>query len=174
MIRFYPLVNVMGYPWVYYDRYETYLPKKNPRDERGHQRTGPMDCTRFNRLLEDIRVNGKENPFIIEYYCKDLPNAKGLRDAPVLAIRTGNNCAEAMQQLGLTDAPALFVVPKTQEPRLPPAPHIDIPIDEYLVGEICALWRELPRGNEDPIGEKGAWRDSELLTDIIRETQNGH
>jgi len=171
MVRYYPLVDVMGYPWVYYDRYETFLPKKCPRDEMGHQRTGPMDCTRFDRLLEDIREHGKENPFIVEYYCKDLPNAKGLRDAPVLAIRTGNNCAEAMKQLGLTNAKALFVVPKSQITNLPTSPHFDIPIDGNLEREINALWRELPRGNEDPIGEKAASRDSELLTDLIRSTK---
>ncbi len=170
MVRFYSSVDVMGYPWVYYDRYETYLPKKCPRDEMGHQRTGPMDCAQFNRLFEDIRANGKENPFIIEYYCKDLPNAKGFRDAPVLAIRTGNNCAEAMKQLGLTHAPALFVVPKTQQTRLPTDPYTDIPINKNLQNAVQNLWRELPRGNDEPIGEKAAWRDSELLTDLIRST----
>ncbi len=171
MIRFYPIVRISDYPWVYYDRYETYLPKKNHRDEMGHQRTGPMDCAGFDRLLDDIKENGKENPFIIEYYCKDLPNAKGLRDAPVLAIRTGNNCAEAMAQLGMSYASALFVVPTTQLPRLPTDPYVDIPIDVELQRTISSLWKDLPRGNDEPVGLKGAWQDSELLIDLIRSTK---
>ncbi len=170
MVRFYPSVRFVDYPWVYYDRYEAYLPKKNPRDEKGHQRTGPMDCAGFDRLFEDIKKRGKENPFIVEYYCKDLPNAQGFRDAPVLAIRTGNNCAEAMIQLGMTDAPILFVIPKTQVRRLPAGMFIDILIDGDLLRNISKLWKDLPRGNDEPIGEKNAWRDSELLVDLISET----
>ncbi len=172
MIRFYPSINILNYPWVYYDRYEDYLPKKNPRDQFGHVRTGSMDYGRFTLLKSDIAEHGVENPFIIEYYNKDLPNAQGLREAPVLAIRTGNNRAEAMQQLGITNAPALFVVPKTQLINLPTISYIDIPIDKRLEGEVCKLWKEVVRGNDEPLGIVGAWRDSELLTDIIRESRD--
>jgi len=37
MIRFYPSTRIIDYPWVYFDRYETYLPKKDRRDQFGHQ-----------------------------------------------------------------------------------------------------------------------------------------
>ena len=173
MIRFYPSVKILDYPWVYFDRYEDYLPKKNPRDQFGHARTGSMDMGRFTALKDDIEKHGVENPFIIEYYNKDLPNAQGLREAPVLAIRTGNNRAEAMHQLNITEAPALFVVPKTQLNHLPTASHIVIPINQWLEKEVCKLWKEVVRGNDEPLGIVGAWRDSVLLTDLIRESRNG-
>lgn len=172
MIRFYPSVKILDYPWVYYDRYEDYLPKKNRRDQFGHARTGSMDMGRFTALKDDIAEHGIENPFIIEHYCKDLPNAKGFRDAPVLAIRTGNNRAEAMQQLGISEAPALFVVPKTQLNHLPTCTHVDIPLDRWLEKNVCKLWKEVVRSNDEPLGIVGAWRDSELLMDIIRESKN--
>lgn len=172
IIRFYESANVLKYPWVYYDRYEDFLPKENIRDELGHQRTGSMDCGGFDRLMADIKEHGIENPFIIEYYNKDLPNAQGLREAPVLAIRTGNNRAEAMHQLKITNAPALFVVPRTQVGNLPTTGYVDIPINRYLEGRVCDLWHEVVRGNDEPLGIVSAWRDSELLTDIIRGTKN--
>ena len=168
IVRFYEEVDILQYPWVYHDRYEEWLPKKNPRDAMGHQRTGPMDWEGFNRLKEDIRVNGIECPFIVEYYCKDLPNAKGLREAPVLAIRTGNNRAEAMHQLGMWVAPALFVVPVEQVGKLPTDGYVDIPCDKNLTRNVNQLWKEVVRGNDEPMGEVGAWRDSVLLTDLIR------
>ena len=172
MVRYYEEVDILRYPWVYHDRYEHYLPKKNPRDEMGYMRTGPMDCAGFTRLKDDIEENGIECPFIIEYYRKDLPNAKGLRDAPVLAIRTGNNRAEALCQLGITFAPALFVVPRTQLKNLPTDPHVDLVMDRTLASQVNKYWHEIVRGNNEPIGLIGAWRDSELLTDICRETEN--
>ncbi len=172
MVRFYPSVKILDYPWVYYDRYEDYLPKKDPRELVGHVRTGSMDWGRFTALKDDIEKHGVENPFIIEHYCKDLPNAKGFRDAPVLAIRTGNNRAEAMSQLKIFEAPALFVVPKTQLSHLPTSSHTDIPIDCRLGGTVAKLWKEVVRGNDEPLGVVSAWRDSELLTDIIRESRN--
>ena len=172
MIRYYPCVRILDYPWVYFDRYEDYLPKKNPRDQFGHARTGSMDMGRFDRLKLDIALYGIECPFIIEHYCKDLPNAEGLRDAPVLAIRTGNNRAEAMDQLNITKAPALFVVPKTQLSHLPTCTHVNIPINKWLEKEVCKLWKEVVRGNDEPLGIVGAWRDSVLLTDLIRESRN--
>lgn len=169
MVRFYPDTEITCYPWVYHDRYEAYLPKAHPHDDRGHQRTGPMDCGRFNRLKEDIEANGIENPFIIEFYRKDLPNAKGLRDAPVLAIRTGNNRAEAMSQLGLSRGPALFVVPRGVENRLPRSDeHKDFNMDRHLERDVAGLWDEVVRGNDEPLGTVDAWRDSQLLTDLIR------
>lgn len=167
MIRFYPSTDVVKYPWVYHDRYEDYIPG-------GHTRTGPMDLGRFTALKEDIAANGIENPFIIEYYCKDLPNAKGLRDAPVLAIRTGNNRAEVMHQLKMTHAPALFVVPREQAGKLPGGQFVDIPIDGQLEHRLSKLWKEVVRGNDEPLGEVGAWRDSELLTDLVRSSKEKH
>lgn len=172
MIRYYPSVRIHDYPWVYRDCYHEQLPKKNPCDELGHKRMGNMGVAQFDVLKDDIAEHGIENPFIIEYYCKDLPNAKGLRDAPVLAIRTGNNRAECMRQLKISYAPALFVVPRTQVAKLPTAHHIVIPINRWLEKEVCKLWKEVVRGDDEPIGVVGAWRDSVLLTDIIRESKD--
>ena len=175
MVRYYPKCRIIDYPWVYCDRYEDYLPKENPRDAKGHIRTGNMCWLLFSDLKLDIAEHGIENPFIIEYYCKDLPNRGGFRDAPVLAIRTGNNRAECMKQLGLTDAPALFVVPKTQIANLPTDPYIDIALDRMFEKNVAKLWKEVERtgpNREEPLGIVGAWRDSKLLTDIIREIKN--
>ena len=174
MVRYYPDVEITCFPWVYHDRYEHYLPKANIHDKIGHQRTGPMDCGRFNALKDDIAQHGIENPFIIEFYRKDLPNAKGLRDEAVLAIRTGNNRAEAMHQLGLSRAPALFVVPRSVKGLLPASDEYrDFVMDQTLERQVSALWKEVVRGNDEPLGLIGAWRDSELLTDLIRMSKNG-
>ena len=128
-----------------------------------------MDCGGFDRLKADIEENGIENPFIIEYYCKELPNAAGLRKEPCLAIRTGNNRAEAMQQLGLSLGPALFVVPRGQEPFLPREyEYRDFNMDASLEQCVSGLWRPVVRGNEEPLGVAAAWQDSELLVDLIR------
>ena len=169
MVRYYPRVEITRYPWVYHDRYEHYLPKVNKHDALGHQRTGSMDLSRFNALKNDIAKHGIENPFIIEYYRKDLPNAGGLRAEPCLAIRTGNNRAEAMSQLGMSDAPALFVVPRSQEPYLPREyEYRDLNMDASLEQCVSELWRPVVRGYDEPIGVAGAWRDSELLVDLVR------
>lgn len=173
MVRYYPDVEITCYPWVYHDRFEHYLPKKHRLDTLGHQRTGPMDVGRFNRLKADIAENGIENPFIIEYYRKDLPNARGLRESPVLAIRTGNNRAEAMSQLGMSRGPALFVVPRTQRDMLPSDPHIDFSMDRNLERQVNSLWKAVVRGNDEPLGEIGAWRDCELLVDLVRMSKDG-
>ena len=161
IVRYYPEVDILQYPWVYFDRYEDYLPG-------GHTRTGSMDWSRFSRLKQDIADHGLENPFIIEFYRKDLPNAGGLRREPCLAIRTGNNRAEALRQLGINMAPAVFVVPKMVQGSLPDGPSRDIPVDRALAHELGRIWTEVRRGNEEPIGEASAWRDSQLLEDLIR------
>jgi hypothetical protein len=170
IIRFYPSVEVTCYPWVYHDRFEHYLPKRHHLDKIGHTRTGPYDYGKFTRLLDSIRENGILNPFIIEYYDKHLPNAKGLQGFKSLAIRTGNNRAEAMHQLGLTHAPALFVVPRDIRGSLPPLPFRSLPINRSLRHEIRMLWREI--GPEGDLGPSDAYNDSELLMDLIRESGN--
>jgi hypothetical protein len=169
MVRYYPRVEITCYPWVYHDRHEHYLPKVNRHDLIGYQRTGPMDCSRFDALKADIEKYGIENPFIIEFYRKDLPNAEGVRAEPCLAIRTGNNRAEALRQLNLSTGPALFVVPRSQEPYLPrDSEYRDLNMDGSLEACVSELWRPVVRGNDEPIGVAGAWRDSELLTDLVR------
>lgn len=171
LIRYYPETEITCYPWVYHDRFEHYLPgAKNGKP--GHQRTGPMDLGAFNRLKDDIARHGVENPFIIEYYRKHLPNAAGVREDNCLAIRTGNNRAEAMQQLGLSRGPALFVVPRRLRPELPSDRHRNLPLDRTLELHVSRLWHEVVRGNDAPLGIKGAWRDCELLVDLIRMSKD--
>lgn len=171
LVRYYPSVEITKYPHVYHDRYEHYLPREPgvPRSQPGHARTGPYDYGAFTRLKDDIEEHGVQNPFIIEHYCKDLPNAKGLRVAPVLAIRTGNNRAEVMHQLGISHGPALFVVPRTQQPNLPTDESVDIPFTRDFATHIGELWSEVIRGNDEPIGKPNAWNDSQLLVDIVQE-----
>lgn len=165
LIRYYPRTEITCYPWVYHDRYEHYLPKRNPHDKIGHTRTGPYDYGKFTRLLDSIREHGILNPFIIEFYDKHLPNAKGLQGFRSLAIRTGNNRAEAMHQLGLTHGPALFVIPREAEEDLPIDPYEDFPIDAGLRGKVERLWVPVEGGD---LGTAQAYDDSELLMDLIR------
>jgi hypothetical protein len=154
---------------VYHDRYHTCLPKKNRLDEKGHMRTGPYDYLKFVALKESIKKDGVINPFIIEYYDKHLPNAKGVQGFKSLAIRTGNNRAEAMRQLKQTHGPALFVVPREVLSDLPKDEHEVLPINRQLLGHIQRLWTAV--GKDGELGQSDAWRDSELLMDIIRSTK---
>lgn len=169
LIRFYPRTEITCYPWVYHDRYEHYLPKKNRTDKIGHARTGPYDCGKFEKLKESIAKDGILNPFIVEYYDKHLPNAKGLQGFKSLAIRTGNNRAEAMHQLGQTHAPALFVVPRTVEEQLPTDPYETLALDRSLPARIARLWTAV--GADGELGPSNAYNDSELLMDILREVK---
>lgn len=164
IIRYYPDTEITCYPWVYHDRYEHYLPKSSPRDKIGHMRTGPYDCGKFAALKESIAKDGILNPFIIEYYDKHLPNAEGTQGFESLAIRTGNNRAEAMHQLGLCRGPALFVIPRRIEDELPKDPYRAIRIDRHLESEVAKLWGCVEVFDND---HARPYRDSELLCDLI-------
>jgi hypothetical protein len=159
-IRYYPSTEITCYPWVYHDREHTYATGETKRF-----RTGPYDKLKFDRLVESIREYGILNPFIIEYFDKHLPNAKGFQGYESLAIRTGNNRAEAMYQLGQTHGPALFVVPRSRIPELPEDSYREIPIDKSLQNEIRKLWKPVDGGE---LGPADAFNDCELLMDIIR------
>lgn len=165
VVRFYPRCDILKYPWVYHDR-AVEIPNRGII----HTRTGSMDWQGFEDLKADIDKHGVACPFIIEYYDKHLPNAKGLQGFESLAIRTGNNRAEAMYQLGKTRAPALFVVPRYVAGELPLDYHEDFPIDKDLQNRVSRLWQLVCRG-ERVLGVADAWKDSVLLVDIIREAK---
>jgi hypothetical protein len=171
LLRFYPDTDVLKYPWVWHELPDSHL---QPDQRKGTIRTGNMDGFRFDRLKRSIAEEGVLNPFIIEHYRKDLPNGTGFYDEPVLAIRTGNNRAEAMHQLGLRRASALFVVPRELAPALPDDPYEDIVVDGGLLKRIRGLWTAVVRDPEEnhdgELGISDAWMDSNLLLEIVRST----
>lgn len=138
VVRYYESMNVLKYPW-------SYAEPEAHRLEDG--RRGTMDLVRFHELYEDIEENGVRNPFVIEWMQKQpIPSER-------LAIRTGNNRAEIMKQLGMTKAPALFVVPKAQAHLLPEGGRLIEQDDDFMLF-LNTIW------------DDAAWKDSGLLQQL--------
>jgi hypothetical protein len=173
IIRFYPDTPILCYTYTVFDVPYSHL-QIGERQELARQgkhtfKTGNMDGYQFDRLVRDISEYGIINPFIIEYYSK--PPGK----PPSLSIRTGNNRACAMEQLGLSRAKALFVVPRKLAHALPSEDdYVELGIRPGLLEEIDALWCEVRREAEEhhngDLGTDRAWTDSNLLLEIVRST----
>lgn len=179
VLRYYPDTPITCYPFSCHIRdFSHLLPDERQQLERNGGPnvwlSGNMEWDRYQRLKRSIREDGIINPFIIEYYKKDKPGGKGYYDKPVLAIRTGNNRACCMYELGMERGPALFAVPRRVERLLPLDPYTEIPIDSSLLPTLRGLWGEVLRDPEDNhdgnLGVPDAWMDSNLLLDVVRST----
>ena len=69
-----------------------------------------------------------------------------------------------MHQLGMTHAAAVFIIPRSKRHQLPTDPHTELPLDASLPGRIKKLWTAV-----EGLGPSDAYKDSELLMDILRE-----
>ena len=173
LVRFYPDTPVLCYTYSKFVLPMNHLPQDQQQDwaRKGVTEwiTGNMEWSRYMRLKEDIREYGIINPFTVEYYDKPPGAPKSL------AIRTGNNRACVMEQLGLDRAPVLFVVPQSLRSQLPSDDaHEELPIEPGLLDRVDALWqpvtREPTEDHDGMLGTERAWTDSNLLLAIVQST----
>lgn len=178
ILRYYPDTPVTCYAYSRHVRDLSHLtPDVRQEIERSNGATtwltGNMEWNRYMRLKRSIQEDGILNPFIVEYYKKDKGNGK-YYDRPVLAIRTGNNRACILSELGIERGPVLFAVPRSVERLLPDDPYTDIPINSSLLSTLRSLWGEVLRAPEDEhdgnLGVPDAWMDSNLLLATVRST----
>ena len=146
-VRYYETLPLSLFKW----RTTTY---KNYRAGLGHPKlgdvtTGVMSVEHFLELKEDIRDKGCINPLIVEF-----------NDEWV--IRTGNNRAEAMKQLGTTHAGAILIARPSA-----PWPGGGRKIEPF---ELAFFMRKIWKGvlTEDHTTYDGkAYKDCKVLMELL-------
>ncbi len=120
----------------------------------GDIQTGLMSVEHFLVLKEDIRKNGCVNPVIAEYDNQWV-------------IRTGNNRAEAMTQLGTSHVDAILIAKAEGPWPKGPWPEGGELIETHKLREFLAqIWTEITAGDGRPYNRQ-AWHDCKILVETM-------
>jgi hypothetical protein len=132
--------------------HKNYMPDPNQPAVAPIQ-TGVMDVENFLKLKEDIRINGCVNPLIVEYDNRELIGTEW-------TVRTGNNRAEAMTQLGMSRVNAILI----GKPEAPwPEGGNLIKADELK--EFLKSWKGITVDGR--VYRQDAWNDCKALMEIL-------